>query len=334
MEQKFIEELINIENAARNELNMINCENNFGQLTEIIATKQEILSFIRQFIESVITEPELKQRLLNNLNDKVFNFKLTFGKDSGGINKPIINKRGKPSVYREAWLGVRQFGGKVKTNLKTIRGIIHELAHSVSQKFDLERLNKYGNPHEKDQSIGEIESKFIEQIFNTYMLENAKSLGDKKTLGLTTNQIKYDIDYLEVYDLKDLIEKTKSSRDENDHQKREYDKRYVIGEVVAKIILNKYKYNSSKTISLFSSYLRRNADLNIDEAVRFLTEEECQNYPEIIKKFIKQRTPIIENINTSEIENYNEENNSQIKFFVNEKKRESSQNESIIERDL
>ena len=36
------------------------------------------------------------------------------------------------------------------------------------------------------------------------------------------------------------------------------------------------------------------ADLSIDEAVAMLTEGECQNFPEIIDKFIKERSSLIE----------------------------------------
>ncbi len=348
MEKNRNDNLRDIRQAAKAELeNLISDygDENLGKpkrMTRVIVKKAEVVAFVRKFIEETITEPNLKQKLLYNLDNNVLKLKTSFFKDTGGFNRPVYGKNGEVSIEREAWFGYRMLNGKIMVDLKTIRGIVHELIHSVTPKFDIERIkrarreNRY---HEKDPSIGEIESKIIEKFYSEYLLENADRLEKEGVLGLTAEQIKKDVIEMQASDLIELIQKTKESQDPNKNEvDQRYCERYVFGGIYADMFAKHTLKNGKDKIKLFSEYLSQNADMNLDDAAMFLSEGELKPMQSegkfkpmqvVIDKFVNDRIPSSKKLDDETLSSYRESKKQE--HFVAEmnigQKREPSLNE-------
>jgi hypothetical protein len=309
------------------------------RLTRVVVKQGEVVAFVRKFIEEALNDPVLKQKLLYNLDNNVLKLKTSLFKDTGGFNKPVYGKNGEVSIEREAWYGFKMLNGKVKVDLKTIRGIVHELSHSITPKFDIERIKtarREHRPHEKDCSIGEIESKIIEKFYSEYLMQNAERLEQEGLFGLSAEQIKKDVIEMQAGDLRDLIQKTLSSQDPNkDRGGQEYEERYVNGAIFAEMF-QKYvpKTGKDKTV-IYGVYLSRNADMDINEAAEFLFEGDYKSRQELVEEYISERSSSSEKIDKKDLSGYKEAQKTELavaeKFEAHKRENTLNQNEQEIE---
>lgn len=270
-------------------------------LRDIFATKTQVRQFVIFFIKNAIKNTWLQNKLLENFdNDFVLDTVLPYQKDSGGENKhEIITKSNGEIIVvnkKRACIGELHESNKIKTNIRYLRCIIHELAHSVSQKFDntwmnttyIQKISQKQNP-EKDNSIGEIESKFLEKIFNNFVFNYAETIfKNNLSLGLNAEELKNETTILMQYDILDLIHKLDEGISQNGkNYKQSYQHRYIVGDMIAIAFYNAYIKNPDKKINLFIQFLQNNACLSIDELCMFLSQNKYKNFSKIIKNFKK-----------------------------------------------
>jgi hypothetical protein len=291
MENREIGEIESVAKAIEESLkNNPNSEIKFKKLK---IKEKEFVNIVVDFINNGITNQEIKNKMLSNLEKfKLFN----------GTGGEISFDEKKKELKMKAGVGRRQLmGGHVETDLKTIRGLAHELAHSITQKFNINRLNEFGNPHEKDQSIGEIESKFIEKCFNEYLEENADAIS--KRLNISTEELHEQIKALKIYDDIDLLHHIEELKKKNYNGRDcDYTNRYVVGEVVSRVVFERLKSNKEKRYDLFNDYTKKNADMNRDETAQFLSEGNMNSYGEVVGQFVSAYSPKIEKVSAETIE--------------------------------
>jgi len=261
-------------------------------LTEFETNKNEIKNFINYFFENGIKNQSLRKKLYENFNDGDF----ILDDKPGGVNQHVFNMVENElvvDVFKRANLGDKLPTGTYVSNIKTIRGIIHELAHSSSQKFDKDFLNtneskqKLANHSlEKDTAIGEIEAKFIEKVFNDFILNNASEI---EKSGCSINGIQdlhEEIQDLEKYDTCDFLERLTIGINEDDPNYRQsVDHRYIIGTIVSSLLYEDYKKDPEGTLEHFNNYLENQCSMNINDTVSFLTKGKSQHFGEAVEQY-------------------------------------------------
>jgi len=381
MHPQQMKELESLKTSAQDKLKEKSINNlRKEKLTEITTSKEDVKSFIVNFINTSITDKDLKDKMLENLEkiDLRIADNDTIGKNE--IIKVNENNQEVRKHHIEAWLGKPSKNGMVKTDLKKIRGIIHELTHSTSQKFSEEFIN--GNKQEADPGIGEIETKFIEKVFNNYLKENAETLGNSNSLGLTTENIKHDAEYFESYDLDNFIHQigkiqdldkerikleikksnllkkldTKNKRKkikisqkidscneklDSYNGQMDYENRYIIGHVVSSEYFNgSYLKNKEGTIAEFSEFLKKNAEMNLNESVQLATKGNCMDYGKIVEKFTEKKEPHIGKVdrNNPEFRDYIKQNKiKEARFQIERAKKQKNAKmsaENIIDKQM
>ena len=262
-------------------------------LPEIITTKEEIIAFIDKCIRTMIPSGELQDKMLANLHDPSFQFETfqTNTSSKSGSCGPIKTEDGW-QVEKKAIIGNDLGNGQIKTEIGQIRVILHEIAHASSQKFDIDWMNQsINNPssREKDSSIGEIESKFIEKLFNGFALNYADELYQaNQTFGMDVDSFRKSISWLQQNDNIDFIHDLDNSIAQHDRAyKQRESHRYIIGEIMARILCENYKNNPGQTMDIFEKYMQINAEINIDEASRMLTNNQCRNFGQCVNNFIE-----------------------------------------------
>lgn len=273
-------------------LNFYNPKVKSSSLTIFLTTKEEVENFINYFIEHGIKNKSLKEKMFNSFNDG--NFMLDT--NPNGENKHIFNiieNQLTVEIYKRAKLGDNLPSGEYVSDIKTIRGIVHELAHSSSQKFDSKYLNldatlqKIANKTlEKDMSIGEIESKFMEKVFNDFILNHADEI-EKSGCSINGIQdLEEEIIDLTEYDICDFLERLTTGMQEDDpayQQSPEH--RYVIGSVVSSLLFDDYKRNPEIILDLFNKYLENQCSMDIDEAITFLSRGKAKNFGQAVNLY-------------------------------------------------
>lgn len=262
------------------------------ELSELTVSMDEIIDILSRFIKTCFTDEDTKNKLLTLLRDPDFICTEPFDDNNTGGACGVENKDGKWKLKHRAYLGKRTKNGLIKTNVLKIRGILHELAHAGSQKFDTEWMNQSTEQpslREKDQSLGEIESKFMEQLFGQFMYTNMiPSIPEGHTIwGLSASQLKREFLNLAHQDIIDLDHRLNHPPKTNTDYKSTEEHRYIIGGVTAKMMIEMYKSDKEATMNIFQSYLKRNAEMTLDEAVQHLTDGNCKTYPEVIKSYCK-----------------------------------------------
>ena len=276
-----------------------------ASLTVFETTEEEVRKFINYFIENGIKNESLRDKLYQNFNDGNF----ILDTKPGGENSHLFNMIENELVvetYKRAKLGNKLPSGKYVSDIKTIRGIIHELAHSTSQKFDETYLNSSdakqkiaNNSLEKDSSIGEIESKFIEKVFNDFILNNADKIEESGCSLSGIQDLKEEIRDLDNYDVCDFLERlTHGMHKDNIDYKNSIDHRYIVGTIISNLMFEDYKNNPKEILEQFNKYLENQCSMDIDEASSFLMRGKCHNYGQAINQY-KQILQINNNHNQS-----------------------------------
>ena len=161
------------EPKLKHKLSMYTPHKKSGNLTtEMLVTETEVRNFVNFFLKHGIKNASLTEKMIKSFNDKEH---FLLDTESAGVTKHISHDYGDAiDVISRAQLGTHQLpDGRYNSDMVSVRGIIHENAHNISQKFDVNYLNSeegknayFNGRLEADQSIGEIESKFMEKIFN------------------------------------------------------------------------------------------------------------------------------------------------------------------------
>ena len=185
-------------------------------------------------------------------------------------------------------------GEEITCDFYALNALVHELGHSVSSRWGVKG-------YEKDPIIGEIESVFIENIFNDYVLKNAKKVCKILNCGLKEEDLKDEViitqyKNLEAYLSREKVFRTKGfkyamlNRSQKKYARcpsKYYDKRrssqYLVGEICARLLYEKYKTDPKGAVEMFATFLAHNSRLNLNEAVILLTDGACSNFREAKK---------------------------------------------------
>ena len=283
-------EYIGIKNEV---MNCYNPKSKSCYLSQFETDEEKVRAFINNFFKYGILNKTLSDKLYKSFNDGTF----ILDNKEAGENRHIFEQTGNDitiKTIKRAKLGDELNEGKVSTNMRDIRGIIHENSHSVSQKFDKNYLNSTetkqkilsGKPFEKDRSTGEIESKFIEKVFNHYILNNGSEL---EKLGITPSKdisLEEEIRNLNTYDTLDFLERLSQGMKKDDPKyKQSTDHRYIIGTVLSSILFEEYKKSPEETLVLFNNYLENQCNMDINEVSEYLTKGKAKDFGQAIELY-------------------------------------------------
>ena len=280
-----VEEYSNIYSSV---LSHTNLRSGWDSLHNFEATEDDARRFLLCFVQNAITDQYLQERLSSSLLDNEWEIK---GKpiktpDGGEAAGSCNWNNGKFTKWVALGVASSRDPSVHITDFRLIRCWMHEATHSISQKHDAGWRSTQMVP-EKDQSVGEIEAKFMEKVFVDFVRRNAEVLGDQNFFpGQNEYTFTREMNTLEKNDRLDFISRLKSGIDNpQGGYKDSFSHRYVIGEIVASLLFEEYKQDPVETMHLFSQFLQINAQLDVDECVAFLTKGEYQSYPEAIEAY-------------------------------------------------
>lgn len=197
-------------------------------------------------------------------------------------------------------------------NAEGLEEIVHEFAHVLAERSQCDK-------RPKDDCLGEIESKFMEKLYEDRLLtceiitqEEYDTLQEIKRISLRSdcecllqeNDILHEIKppitqekILTFLDgvkskygekdynlLKDCLDMLTYGDGMNNHG--EYKFRYVVGEVVARALYVDWRNDPTATLDKFKSFLEVNADITLQEALPMLLGEnameklQAANFPQ------------------------------------------------------
>ena len=278
-------------------LSAVNPQNLAIDLVEFETTREEIIAFLVGFVTETITEENLREKLLSALTNPDFLLEAYEGDDIlyGGECSPkkVVDKNGNEywTTQQRVCVGKDLGDGRVKSTFLHIRDVLHEAAHLASQKYDPEWMNfdLDKNPFDrvKDHSVGEIESKFLEKVLCGYVLKSASELCyNNQSFGLTEEELRRQMVMLRNEDVRQFLARLRMGKMSGTKDyKQSFSHRYVIGEVGSRLLCEEYKQKPQDTMDLFSYYMSLNANINIDQAVKILTEGKCTTYGEAMGAF-------------------------------------------------
>lgn len=206
-------------------------------------------------------------------------------------SEPCAENKGKDNCMRKS-------GDKVKMILNPTNDVeglccvAHENSHACSQRMT-------EDVKEKEQLIGEIESKFIEKVYLDWLLYNEaisqedydfKRRAQRQDLVVDCDSVLAEVDFLKSINhdfhfrniQKVIWQKSNLEKSVINMQKGKVSPwlgRYIIGEIVAQVLYSEYCQNPQEISERFTDYICKNAEMGFDEAAKFLLGE---NYIEKI----------------------------------------------------
>ena len=277
------------------------CVVQYHNLSSMQSTEQEFRQIIENFIDSKITEPELKIRLKESFKGFRLDFKSSRKElTDEHVRGAVGHKDGKLDKWSYAGWKTPNNGKKIIYTLAEVQTTIHELFHSVSSKH---------NPNvktEKDPHIGETEAMFSEMLFIDALQNDAKSI-IPESMKLDDNFIKteaFKMSKKKAFDFKGHLQMSQKgviNHEVNGVKQvdgRETDRlrndefRYVVGEINAASMMDEYKKNPNKFMKKFSVYLTKDQTFTKDKVARFFGFG--FNFPGAIGKFKKAYGQVID----------------------------------------
>lgn len=274
--------------------------------------QEKITELIAMFINDTITNPDLKQKYLDNLYNRNPNMILTLKTDAPkpnmteeeqkswnnsatgriqpeDVNGVDIKKTDIGKVHVEVRLGIQKPNGKIETNINNIITYMHEIAHSISER------NLSVKPMDvKEDCVGEIEAMFMENLFMHYLSKNATQLTDMffKEGIIPSADPKYIKNIIENYraehdkGLQDKIEMIQTEKFNPDNPRhKQYEFRYLVGDIYCYVLNDMYKADPAATIEQYAKFLESNASLSLDDSSKILFDNDTITKQDIIKKF-------------------------------------------------
>lgn len=287
-------------------------------------TRDKIIAIMRDFFGQTITDAELRAQLTESLfhdfklvdepidlGHKFMDGKQKMPKATGmcSVVGWEIDDYGQivPKVEKIIYIGKYLEDGDILTNYPRLRAVAHELAHSVSQH--MAPVN--------DPAAVEIESMFMEKLFNRYMLENTDRLIDNGLIyGITAEELQEQVRLTEVEDLgafisrfstfSDLLSTSAYSArsfngDYKRYQRKQTEKNYLsratyaymVGEVVSRLLLEDYKNNPDNAIQNYAYYLASTHGVSLDEACDVLTNGYDENFNEALEAYFNYYSKVL-----------------------------------------
>ena len=245
-------------------------------------TEDEIMAFVKKVIEDTVSEPALRAKMLDSLRQK---WKIIPGTGKNNLGGSVGWTGDKKE--RIVFVGERKrpFSITRKTSLMLIRNWVHEIAHDVSQKH-YDAWHKQHKP-ETDQSIGEIESMFMEKVFMDYIRKHKKELSDKKLFDWPKeDEYENAAVKMRAADIRFTLGRLDEGIEHPDWGRNDEKRnRYVVGEVVSEIMYRQYQDNPEGTMKTFSEFLKGNAEMTRDQAVEFVTNGKIKTYGKAIEEY-------------------------------------------------
>lgn len=275
--------------------------------------QEKITELIAMFINDTITNPDLKQKYLDNLYNRNPNMNLTlktnapkpimteeeqksWNKSATGriqpedVNGVDIKQSDIDKVHVEVRLGIQKPNGKIETNINNVITYMHEIAHSVSER------NLSIKPMDvKEDCVGEIEAMFMENLFMHYLTKNATQLTDMffKEGIIPSADPKYIKNIVENYraehdkGLQDRIEmiQTEKFNPENPRHKQ-YEFRYLVGDIYSSVLNEFYEEDPQATIDQYAEFLKSNATLSLDDSSKILFDSDTITKKDVVKGFV------------------------------------------------
>ena len=257
---------------------------------EFNATIEEIDNFVRKFVEVSVPNEDLKQKLLVLLNSENIedHFKILDNPKDGNVRGAVGPKKDGDKVVgveKEVYLGEKSPDGRIATSLYDIGVYIHEMFHAISSKHQIV-LNEQGEMKLKElacSEIGEIESKFSEQLFIHILstkLDEFK-VDEKFPFGLSEDEIKKDITILSYDYLKHFLDNAEIVSDVKGFEigrSKEHLFRYIVGTVGANVLMEEYLKDPEAACRYLEEFLQNDYNLSNDGAMHIL------NGKKVIKK--------------------------------------------------
>lgn len=182
---------------------------------KFLITEKEYKDFVDRYLDVAIENDALRKKMKKSF--KGFELRTWPDKHSpNGRPDPIGEVSQYPprgpvkKINKWAYIGEKRPDGKIVTDFEVLKVGLHELAHSVSAKHDLDKIKAYEKkveqtrkankgslqgvdikPFEIDHTTGETESIFSELLFNQVLFNSLDKLkGKKPTLfGLNDEQV-------------------------------------------------------------------------------------------------------------------------------------------------
>lgn len=174
-------------------------------------------------------------------------------------------------VHVFAELGCHITDDVLISQFSEIKGVVHEIAHATSQRYSQGRF-----VFEKETLVGEIEAMFMEKLFVKYCIDNIDKVRDvildKAVKGVPDEALSDFIgDMFSAGRFLNLQDRTEfCSSNKNPNGRKEFEFRYVVGEVYSTLLYEQYLKNPEKTLKKFVKFMSHNAEYNLDETARVL----------------------------------------------------------------
>ena len=181
--------------------------------------------------------------------------------------------------------------------------VAHEFSHVGSER-NVKKVR------EKEQLLGEIESKFIEKVYSKWLCENGvinkveynkkaeaqlrslvvdceMAVEESELLAALNNDFSVD-NLRKVFNgardrrrTEEVLTRLAYGKDGNDDFWGKYVSRYIVGEIVAQVLFEEYQQTPADTEQRFAEFMRKNAELGFEEGIKLLLGE---NYIEKVNR--------------------------------------------------